>query len=98
MQGRGSLAGPHRECRPAPQQKRAGAGAVTPAPGSMKATIREFLKLEAAGGNRLFAGKQRGVFLRCRAAVRPGLAGMPQGANWASLYRRRASPAASFCA
>jgi len=34
----------------------------------------------------LFLGKQAGVFLFCWLAIRLGIARMPDGANWASLY------------
>lgn len=34
----------------------------------------------------LFVGKQLGVFLFCWASIRLGVASMPKGANWASLY------------
>jgi NhaA family Na+:H+ antiporter len=34
----------------------------------------------------LFAGKQLGVFLLCFAAVKAGLAKIPDGASWGSLY------------
>ncbi len=34
----------------------------------------------------LFVGKQLGVFLFCAAAIRLGLARLPQGASWAGLY------------
>ncbi len=34
----------------------------------------------------LFAGKQLGVFLLCLAAVRVGLAKLPAGASWGSVY------------
>jgi NhaA family Na+:H+ antiporter len=34
----------------------------------------------------LFVGKQLGVFLFCAAAIRFGLARLPQGAGWAGLY------------
>jgi NhaA family Na+:H+ antiporter len=34
----------------------------------------------------LFVGKQLGVFLVCWLAIRLGVARMPQGANWGSLY------------
>ncbi|HSD71062.1 MAG TPA: Na+/H+ antiporter NhaA [Woeseiaceae bacterium] len=34
----------------------------------------------------LFVGKQFGVFLFCWVAIRLGVANMPKGANWASLY------------
>ncbi|HNP63310.1 MAG TPA: Na+/H+ antiporter NhaA [Woeseiaceae bacterium] len=34
----------------------------------------------------LFVGKQLGIFLLCYLAIRTGLARMPDGANWGSLY------------
>ena len=34
----------------------------------------------------LFAGKQFGVFLLCLVAVKAGLAKIPEGASWGSLY------------
>ena len=34
----------------------------------------------------LFVGKQLGIFLLCFLAIRSGLARMPDGANWGSLY------------
>ena len=34
----------------------------------------------------LFAGKQLGVFLLCLVAIRLGMAKLPDGANWGSLY------------
>ncbi len=34
----------------------------------------------------LFVGKQLGIFLLCFLAIRTGLARMPDGANWGSLY------------
>lgn len=34
----------------------------------------------------LFIGKQAGIFLLCFAAIKLGLARMPDGANWGSLY------------
>jgi NhaA family Na+:H+ antiporter len=34
----------------------------------------------------LFAGKQLGVFAICWLAIKSGIARMPQGANWGSLY------------
>jgi NhaA family Na+:H+ antiporter len=34
----------------------------------------------------LFLGKQIGVFLICWLAIKAGIARMPQGANWGSLY------------
>ena len=34
----------------------------------------------------LFVGKQLGVFLLCLAAIKLGVARMPKGANWGSLY------------
>jgi Na+:H+ antiporter, NhaA family len=34
----------------------------------------------------LFVGKQLGVFLFCWLSIRLGIASMPRGANWASLY------------
>jgi len=34
----------------------------------------------------LFLGKQFGVFLLCLAAIKLGIARMPEGANWGSLY------------
>jgi len=34
----------------------------------------------------LFLGKQLGVFLLCLAAIKLGVARMPKGANWGSLY------------
>lgn len=34
----------------------------------------------------LFVGKQLGVFLICWLVIRSGIARMPQGANWGSLY------------
>jgi NhaA family Na+:H+ antiporter len=34
----------------------------------------------------LFLGKQLGVFLICWLVIRSGIARMPQGANWGSLY------------
>ena len=34
----------------------------------------------------LFLGKQLGVFLCCWLAIRLGLASLPKGANWSSLY------------
>lgn len=34
----------------------------------------------------LFAGKQIGVFLACRFAVRSGLARLPEGADWRMMY------------
>ncbi|HEX9852910.1 MAG TPA: Na+/H+ antiporter NhaA, partial [Woeseiaceae bacterium] len=34
----------------------------------------------------LFLGKQAGVFLFCWLVIRLGIARMPDGANWASLY------------
>ena len=34
----------------------------------------------------LFVGKQVGIFLLCFLAIRLGLARMPEGANWGSLY------------
>ena len=34
----------------------------------------------------LFIGKQVGIFLLCFIAIRLGLARMPEGANWGSLY------------
>ncbi|MDH4054865.1 MAG: Na+/H+ antiporter NhaA [Gammaproteobacteria bacterium] len=34
----------------------------------------------------LFAGKQLGIFLLCYLAIKTGLARLPDGANWGSLY------------
>jgi NhaA family Na+:H+ antiporter len=34
----------------------------------------------------LFVGKQLGIFLLCFAAIKLGLARLPDGANWGSLY------------
>jgi len=34
----------------------------------------------------LFVGKQLGIFLLCSAAIKLGLARLPDGANWGSLY------------
>lgn len=34
----------------------------------------------------LFIGKQLGIFLLCYVAIKTGLARLPDGANWASLY------------
>jgi NhaA family Na+:H+ antiporter len=34
----------------------------------------------------LFLGKQLGVFMTCWLSIRLGIATMPRGANWASLY------------
>ena len=53
---------------------------------SLKNLEHDLHTVVAFGVLPLFAGKQLGIFLLCFLAIKIGLARLPDGANWGSLY------------